>query len=439
MPRKAGGARRKRRTHPKLNVAAGTDGTPRSFVLRRGKVPVAVRDLVPDLRTAFMPHTAAKLKERKSNNIRDYTSIATQLGVTHFWIFSATERGPYLRVGKVPQGPTLTFRIAEYSLATDVRATQRRPVALQDIDFEEPPLLVLNNFSSGKKGADPSIELMAETFRHSFPAIDVNSTRLSTMRRVLLINRDQESGLVHIRHYSLRVQATGLSRPVRKMVTRGRIPKLAKLADVSELMDGAGPPGVFSSDSEMDDGNTQSHVTLAQPVQKLRRGANSSIKLVEVGPRLTLELVKIQSGLCDGAVLFHKYHSKEESQVAMDQERIDARKALKRKRRDDQKANVEKKRDVKRAKKERHKKSVEARIAAEERAAEIEAADTESREGSGEEDHERGDEGSEEDDSEKDVASPDLIDEDDEQESDSEHEAHPNVPESRTRKRPNRA
>lgn len=357
MPRKSGGTRRKRRTHKVPNESKEVDKTPRSFVFRRGNVPSAIRDLVPDLRTMLMPHTAVRLKERKTNSIRDYVSIATQVGVSHFWILSATSRSPYLRIGRLPQGATLTFRVAEYSLAVDVRTMQRRPLLLHDNDFAEPPLLVLNNFVN----AGSEVALMAETFRHSFPPIDVNSARLSTLRRVLLIHRDTESGRLYIRHYALKVQQAGLSRPVRKMVTKRRIPKMAGLADVSQLMDGA--PGVFSSDSEPED-NPDAMVTLAQSVSKLKRGASSTIKLVEVGPRLTLDLVKVQSGLCDGAVIYHSFVEKTEEEARETERRLAERKNLKRKRREMQEVNVKRKEDLKRAKKDRRKKNADDRLEA---------------------------------------------------------------------------
>lgn len=360
MPRKPGGARRKRRTHKVVDDTSGSDKVPKSFVFRRGHVPASIRDLVPDLRTALMPHTAIRLQERKSNNIRDFVSIATQVRVTHFWILSATQRAPYLRIGRVPQGPTLTFRIVEYTLAADVRAIQRRPTSLQERDFEQPPLLVLNNFSNAKEGSD--VHLMGETFRHSFPPIDVNTTRLSTLRRVLLVDRDPETGHVHLRHYALKVLQAGLSRPVRKMINKRRIPKMGKLTDVSQLMDGA--PGVFSSDSEAEE-NEESTITLSQPVRNLETGASSKIKLIEVGPRLTLEMVKAQTGLCEGSVLFHRFMKKSEEETNKDERRIQARKELKRKRREDQEENVRRKHETKKAKKERHRKNIEARLAAE--------------------------------------------------------------------------
>jgi ribosome biogenesis protein SSF1/2 len=353
MPRKGGGKRRKRRTHVVPAPGTAISAAPRSLVFRRGKIPAGVRELVPDIRRMLMPNTALNLKEKRFNNIRDYVSVSAQLGISHFLIFSATERGPYLRFCKVPQGPTLTFRLVEYSLAADIRSVYRRPASLQDGDFLHAPLLVLNNFASTGKADKNGIALTAEMFRRSFPAIDVKTAKLKTMRRVVLVDRDEESDCIRLRQYAIRVQPAGLSRPVRKMTVRGKVPKLSNMTDVAELIDGTGNTGAFSSDSEMDD--TPLPVTLPQPVKNLRRGANSVIRLVEVGPRLTLQLIKAEAGLCEGAVLFHRYKVKGKSEIADTERRIAEKQMLKRKRREEQEANVEQKHATKRAKRERHK------------------------------------------------------------------------------------
>lgn len=360
MPRRGGGKRRKRRTHQVEEAENDADGIPRSLVIARGRVPSAVRDLIADIRTAFMPHTAQKLRERKSNSLRDYVSVAASLHVTHIWMFSATPTSPYLRIGRLPQGPTLTFRVREYTIASDVRATQRRPIVLGPPDMATPPLLVLNNF----KG-DATVNLMGETLRHAFPSIDVNTLRLSSVRRVLLIERDTEDGMLRLRHYALKVQPSGLSRPVRKMVIRRRLPKLGNMEDVAELLEN--DAGAFSSDSEAEGGGEE--VTLSQDVKRAKKGAASKVRLVEVGPRLTMELVKVESGLCNGPVLFHKFVKKSKEETEADQERIDERERLKKKRRADQEANVRRKEEVKRARKERRKQRLEARMAETEEAA----------------------------------------------------------------------
>lgn len=354
MPRRAGGKRRKHRTHSVPAPGTSVTKVPRTLVFRRGKIPNAVRDLIPDVRRMLMPNTALNLKERKFNNIRDYLSVSSQLGVSHFWMLSATARGPYLRFAKTPQGPTLSFRITEYSLAADVRAAQRRPFSLQDGDFGHAPLLVLNGFG-GKGGNGGSVELMAEMFRKSFPAVNVKDAKLRNMRRVVLVDRDEEEDVVRIRHFAVRVQPAGLSKSVRKITVSGKVPKLAKMTDVSELVDGGdggAATGAFSSDSEMDD--IQMPVTLSQSVRKMRSGASSSVKLVEVGPRLSLQLIKAEGGMCDGAVLYHRHVVKDEDENKAAERRIAARKTLKRKRREEQEANVERKTQVKEAKKARY-------------------------------------------------------------------------------------
>lgn len=64
------------------------------------------------------------------------------MGVTHFLILSKTESAPYLRVGRTPQGPTLTFKIHEYALAVDIAQSQLRPRCPKDL-FKNPPLVTV--------------------------------------------------------------------------------------------------------------------------------------------------------------------------------------------------------------------------------------------------------------------------------------------------------
>lgn len=69
------------------------------------------------------------------------------------------------------------------------------------------------------------------------------------------------------------------------------------------------------SESEAED-DPQHHVTLSQKITS--RGnvtsGQSAIRLSELGPRLTLQLIKIEEGLLNGEVLFHDliYKSEEE-------------------------------------------------------------------------------------------------------------------------------
>lgn len=81
------------------------------------------------------------LQEKKRNNLKDFLNVAGPMGVTHFLMLSKTQSSPYLRVARTPQGPTLTFKIQDYSLAVDVLKSQLRPRCPQDL-FKNAPLVM---------------------------------------------------------------------------------------------------------------------------------------------------------------------------------------------------------------------------------------------------------------------------------------------------------
>jgi ribosome biogenesis protein SSF1/2 len=69
------------------------------------------------MRQLMEPNTATRLKERPGARLRDYLTIAPTLSVTHLMAFTLTDAANvHLRVARLPQGPTLTFRVERYSL-----------------------------------------------------------------------------------------------------------------------------------------------------------------------------------------------------------------------------------------------------------------------------------------------------------------------------------
>lgn len=79
-----------------------------------------LKELLKDTRELMYPYTAMKLKESKKNTIKDFISVAGIFGVTHMIVFSQTDKACYMRIIKNPKGPTITFKIEDYSLAKDV-------------------------------------------------------------------------------------------------------------------------------------------------------------------------------------------------------------------------------------------------------------------------------------------------------------------------------
>jgi len=281
------------------------DKIPKSFVFSRGKMPGSLRQLQVDLRKLMLPYTALKLKEKRRNNIKDFLNIAGPMGVTHFLILSKTETAPYLRVARTPQGPTLTFKIQEYSLAVDVAHSQVRPRCPKDL-FKNPPLIVLSGFGTGEQ----HLKLTTIMFQNIFPAIDINTVKLSSCERIVLLNYNKETKLIDFRHYSIRLQPVGVSRRIRKFVQNHQVPDLRSLQDVSDFVTKVG----YGSESEADD--EAATVTLPSDLGRVNRASTkSAVKLQEIGPRMTLQLMKVEEGLCSGGVIFSESdHGKQKTQ-----------------------------------------------------------------------------------------------------------------------------
>lgn len=129
----------------------------------------------------FQLYILIMLKAHKKNLIKDFVSVSGFLHVSHMCIFTRTELGPYMKVARLQRGPTLTFRIHNYTLARDVVSSLRRQFVFHQ-QFEHAPLVVLNSFNSEEK----HLKLVASMFQNMFPTI--NLIKVSTYLQYFLIN-----------------------------------------------------------------------------------------------------------------------------------------------------------------------------------------------------------------------------------------------------------
>ena len=180
---------------------------PMSMVLALGKSIKnrSLSQLVKDFRFVMLPHTAISMRERKSNKLKDFVVMTGPLGVSNLFVFKQSEGSGNIsmRIGKMPRGPSLQFRVNTYSLIKDVRRIQKRPksVGRDSMAFNTPPLLVMNGFS--KVGEMENHEkLLVTVFQNFFSPIQPHATKVNTIRRVLLINRNPD-GNIDIRHYAI--------------------------------------------------------------------------------------------------------------------------------------------------------------------------------------------------------------------------------------------
>lgn len=62
----------------------------------------------------------------------------------------------------------------------------------------------------------------------------------------------------------------------------------------------------YGSESEGDE--EAATVTLSSDLGRANRGSTkSAVKLQEIGPRMTMQLVKVEEGLCSGGIIFSEY------------------------------------------------------------------------------------------------------------------------------------
>jgi len=156
-------------------------------------------------------------------------------------------------------------------------------------------------------------KLMTAMFQNLFPPINVETINLRDCRRIVLFNYDADSKIVTFRQYTINAAPTGISKATRRVI-RAKIPNLNKMQDISEY--------VFKSDnlsdSEAED-LPESKVLLPQNYvgRGNRREHKSAIRLKEIGPRMTLVLIKIEEEFCSGRVLFHQFVQKTREEIAL--------------------------------------------------------------------------------------------------------------------------
>ena len=320
--------------------------------------------------------------------------MAGPLGVTHLMLFSRSATGnTNLRLALTPRGPTLHFKVERYSLCKDVRKALKHPKG-GDKEYKTAPLLVMNNFQTSTptaEGAAPAVpkhleSLTTSIFQSLFPAISPQATPLSSIRRVLLLNRelpasdadkatpDDGSYVINFRHFAIVTKRTGQSRSIRRLnaadkmlkdrKNRSGMPNLGKLQDVSEYLLDPNAVGGFTSGSESEAEtdaevevleNTARKVLNKKKLEALRKREEGkakggppvekrAVKLIELGPRMKLRMTKVEENVCGGKVMWHEYLSRTKEEEKELEERWEERRKVKEKRKRIQKENVAKKR-----------------------------------------------------------------------------------------------
>ncbi|CAI6443105.1 CNT_HP2_G0011420.mRNA.1.CDS.1 [Saccharomyces cerevisiae] len=212
-----------------------------------------------------------------------------------------------------------------------------------------------------------------------------------------MINKDRETGEISMRHYFIDIREVEISRNLKRLYKAKNnlsktVPNLHRKEDISSLILDH-DLGAYTSESEIEDDaivrvvdnqdvkakHSQTSLSQKTPVkmtdneerekgieeedvemEEPKPSENSqptprkkAIKLTELGPRLTLKLVKIEDGICSGKVLHHEFVQKSSEEIKALEKRHAAKMRLKEQRRKEQEENIAKKKAVKDAKKQR--------------------------------------------------------------------------------------
>jgi len=143
------------------------------------------------------------------------------------------------------------------------------------------------------------------------------------------------------------------------------LPNLGKLDDVAEfLLDPSAAGYTSASETELDTDaevevleNTARKVVSNKQKQRAVKAAEMeqkegrisgvekrAVKLVELGPRMKLRMIKVEEGITEGKVMWHEYMTKSKEEVKEMDKVWDIRRKEKEERRKIQRENIEKKR-----------------------------------------------------------------------------------------------
>lgn len=252
----------------------------------------------------------------------------------------------------------------------------------------------MNNFVSPASEDDSKnkiprhLESLTTTiFQSLFPPISPQATPLSSIRRVLLLNREPTKGdddgsyTLNLRHYAITTKSTGLSKPLRRLNAaeklmhsqkagkgkKGGLPNLGRLEDIADYMIGGDGEGYITDATSGSEVDTDAEVEVVETRTKkilskrqrdrlsddrknrgTRNGVEKrAVKLVELGPRMKLRMTKVEEGVCNGKIMWHEYIHKSKEEMKELDKKWEKRRQEKEARKKIQKENVERKKQAK--------------------------------------------------------------------------------------------
>ncbi len=97
--------------------------------------------LEKNLREMMYPFTALKLKETAKLKMKEILFATKNFGARNLLTLSSIKSGNYLKMSRIPDGPTFTFKIEKYSLNNDLQKFLPRNKKINPIQLGSPLVL----------------------------------------------------------------------------------------------------------------------------------------------------------------------------------------------------------------------------------------------------------------------------------------------------------
>lgn len=171
--------------------------------------------------------------------------------------------------------------------------------------------MILNGFGKGTEAEEAEAKLplqersiMKTMFNNMFPGLDPVRSNPKNVKRCVLIDYNKKLDIVEFRHFYIKQCYTGINNKIKKIVNNNKIPDLGSCKDLADYF--KGNVG-FVSDSDVDN-LPNSHIEVAELKGEEMKKQKVKLRLYEIGPRITLQLMKIEEGFLGGPVFYHKFN-----------------------------------------------------------------------------------------------------------------------------------
>ena len=285
-----------------------------AIIIKRGKVGQFLTKLVNEMRLVMYPYTAINLKESTSNNIKDFLSLVDIYGLSHMMMFTNTEKNSYLRLAKMPKGPTITFKIKSYCLSSDIfRSSEHNKKPLTK-NFDHIPIIIMNGFNStniSEKYETP-LKTISMMFQSFFPPLNLTEIQMKKCKRVVLLNLNNENNEepeLLFRHYDIDIEKFSIKKTISNLINTNGINK--DLSKFNNIADYVLKQSGYTDQSDTDNNMGECDII----IDKNLKEEKIKIKLREIGPRLNLTLHKIEEGFLKGNVIFHSLINKSKKEI----------------------------------------------------------------------------------------------------------------------------